>query len=182
QAATTYTKNNGVIKIDLNQFGYPMITSMYILDSLVVPHDNAGADFQMTGRSRYGNAYNPTQGGDCNGNPSRLTGILPNWSAVTGIPPANGILLGIDPRNYNEPDRCLGRGDLLPYNFNFGVTLGNGSILPREMMVLDLSIQPEAGSQELLKALSELPVAFPKTTVMRYAYYSVDGSSFSRLE
>jgi hypothetical protein len=181
--ATVYTKDNGVIRIKLNESNYPMITSMFINGGLVIPNNNAGADFQMTGRSSRGDAYNPTQGGDCRGNPSRLSGVIPDWGDGPGdISPSNGILLGIDPRNYNATSSGCNTGSILPYNFNFGVTLGDDIYLPKQVMVLDLTIVRESGSEEIIKAASEMPVAFPYTSIMRYAYWSPDGLNFQRLQ
>jgi hypothetical protein len=189
-AMPIYEKDNGVIKIRMGESDSPIITGMWIGGVRVVPHDNIGADFQMATRSDLGDAYNPTQGGDCAGNPSILSGVIPNWNgAMLGTPAANGILFGIDPRNYNEPSYpgCLGMGAVLPYDFNFGVTLGDGHAIPKEMMVLDMSVRRESGSQELIKALSELPVAFFDNAQLPYAYYSddatpADGMQFSKLQ
>ena len=181
KAAGVFTKDNGIIRINLNEGGYPMITSMYITGIEVLSHDNAGADFQITSRRvTEGASYNPTQGGDCTGSPSRLTGYLPNWTGGgLDIDPQNGILLGVDPRNYNEfSGSCHGQGAILPYDFNFGVTLGDDAHLPKQMMIIDMSIRREEGSEVLAKRLSEVPVAFPKTSFMRYAYFSRDGQTF----
>lgn len=57
-AAQTYTKNNGVISYDANMYGVPMISRLRILGTQVMPYDNAGAGFQMTGRSAAGNPRN----------------------------------------------------------------------------------------------------------------------------
>ena len=182
--AVTFVKDNGVIRVHLNEFNYPMITSLFIGGQLVMPHDNSGADFQMTARSFAGNAYNPTQGGDCVGNPSILTGVLPNWTGIGGISPNFGILLGIDPRNYNAgpPGPCRGVGPVLPFNFNFGVTLGDGVVLPKQAMVVDMAMQREPGSQEVVRFASDLPAAFPLTAIMRWAYASQDGLNFYPLQ
>lgn len=180
KAAGVFTKDNGVIRVNLNEGGYPMITSMYILGTEVVPHDNAGADFQMAARER--SNYNPTLGGDCTMTPSTLTGYISDWvGGGLNIDPQLGILLGVDPRNYNETDTCLGQGEILPYDFNFGLTLGDDVSLPKQMMVLDMSIKRESGSIELQKRFAEIPVAFPKTSFMRYAYSSPDGQTFEPL-
>lgn len=173
----TYTKDNGVIHVELNGYGYPMITNFKILGATAVPHDNAGADFQMTARSAQGNAYNPTQGGDCRGNPSLLNGTLENWNGASiGVPAQNGILLGVQPRNYNDPSSgdqgCAGNGALLPYQFNFGVTIGDGVSLPKEAMVIDMSIQKLTGGQDIIQYASELPAIFANASFMRYAYYA----------
>lgn len=188
-AAAPYEKDNGIIRVRLNDFDAPMITGLWILGRHAVPHDNIGADFQMATRSSQGDGYNPTQGGDCAGNPSPLTGVIPDWDgAQTGVPASHGILLGLDPRLYNEPSHpgCLGPGAVAPYDMNFGITLGDDVALPRQGMVVDLSVRREAGAPNLVKALSELPVAFVDTAFLRYAYYSddanpLDGTSFVRL-
>lgn len=170
--ASTY-KNNGVLGVYLNYYGYPMITSLSILNTAVVPHDNAGADFQMTARSANGNAYNPTLGGDCLQEPSRLDAINENWTgAGLGVSAYNGVLLSVTPRNYNQPGpTCPGPGALLPISFKFGVTIGDGVKFPREMMVMDMSIMRNFGSETLLKNISELPVAYILANVFPYAFY-----------
>lgn len=175
-----FIKDNGVIKVKLNEYNIPIITSMYVDGDLIVPHDNTGADFSMTSRSVLGDAYNPTQGGDCRGNPSELTGYIERWSGTgLNISANNGILLGIKPRNYNEPPTgCQGAGILLPHKFNFGITLGDGISLPKQAMILDMSIFTESDGQFLTKRLSELPAIFPDSTKMRYAFYSLDGVNF----
>ncbi len=64
-----------------------------------------------------------------------------------------------------------------------GVTLGNGSQFPKEMMILTMSIKKKNGSAtDLLKKHSEIPVAFPRTSFMRYAYYSNNGINFLPME
>jgi hypothetical protein len=153
---------------------------MWVNGVLAVPHDNIGADFQMATRSSKGDAYNPTQGGDCMGIPSVLKSVTPNWNAVDPNASAPyGILLDIDPRNYNQPPTgCLGFGAVLPYDMRFGVMLGDGSSMPRELMILDMSIRKDAGSaaEDIVKALSELPVIYLDNTIFRYAYYSIDAN------
>ena len=193
-SAQEFEKDNGVIRIKLNEaiapYGTnsPMITNMWIAGRKVVPHDNAGADFQMTSRSSQGNNYNPTQGGDCAGRTSVLTGSIPNWNgAQLGTPASNGILLGIDPLLYDEPGlsgTCNGgQPGVAPYDMAFGVTLGDGIAVPREAMVVDMSIRKDGpASPDLVKALSELPVAFVDVNFLRYAYYSVDGVNFQQLQ
>ncbi|WP_408949953.1 hypothetical protein [Lysobacter sp. Hz 25] len=190
----TFEKDNGIIRIRLNekvapfQTRSPMITGLWIAGRLAVPHDNVGADFQMTTRSREGNEYNPTQGGDCTGRTSLLTGSIPNWSgAQLGTPASHGILLGIDPLLYDEPTlsgTCRGRpAQVAPYDMAFGVTLGDGFAMPREAMMLDMSIRKDfSGAQNPVKALSELPVAFVDVNFLRYAYYSLNGSQFQRFQ
>lgn len=171
--------DNGVIRIRMNDYA-PIITSMWVMGKLAVPHDNIGADFQMAARSSKGDAYNPTQGGDCRGNPSILRSMS-DWNAIApGTPVAHGVMLEVDPRNYNEPTHpgCLGAGDILPYDMRFGVTLGDGQSAPKELMVLDMSIRKEAGSsaEDIVKGLTELPVLYMDNATFRYAYYSVDSN------
>lgn len=182
-----YIKDNGIIRIGINEqhpngVRYPVISSVYINTRQVMPPDNAGADFQITTRSNKGNLWNPTLGGDCKQNPSKLTGVLANWvgAGLSGIPSSNGILIGVKPRLYNEPGLtgCLGEGPFVPVRFNFGVTLGDGKVLPREAMIIDMSVKREPGAEVLRKHLSEYPVAFPHAKLMRYAYYSIDGKTF----
>ncbi|MGH8082032.1 MAG: hypothetical protein ACREP7_15770 [Lysobacter sp.] len=182
--AQVYQKDNGVLRVRLNESGYPMITSMWLLNSLVVPHDNAGADFQMTLRSSRGNAYNPTQGGDCKGNASKLTGVQPNWANNLGLPAANGILLGVTPRDYGEPEGtyCAGNGALLPFEMNFGVTLGDGARIPKEAMILDLSSKRLQGAEEIVPEMSDMPSIFINNNIYRYAYYSTDGRTFTAFD
>ncbi|MBF6025819.1 hypothetical protein [Lysobacter niastensis] len=156
----------------------PIITSMWVMGRLAVPHDNIGADFQMATRSSKGDAYNPTQGGDCRGNPSILRSVS-DWNGIVpGASAPYGIQLEIDPRNYNEPVHpgCLGEGAILLYDMKFGVTLGDGLTAPKELMVLDMSIRKEPGSpaEDIVKGLSELPVIYLDNSIFRYAYYSVD--------
>ncbi|WP_157471748.1 hypothetical protein [Gilvimarinus agarilyticus] len=186
--ADSYIKDNGVIRVEVNGYHpitgdyYPTISRLHIGSSEVMPASNAGGDFQITARSSNGNLWNPTLGGDCAQNPSILTGVLPNWTGANlpALPAANGILLGVTPRLYNEPGLtgCLGEGEIAPIRFNFGLTLGDGAGLPKQAMILDMSVKREAGAEVLRKHLSEFPVAFPYADVMRYAYYSTDGASF----
>ncbi|MGO1002967.1 hypothetical protein [Lysobacter sp. CA196] len=189
-----FEKDNGVIRIRLNEkvlpfmTRTPMITGLWIAGRQAVTHDNAGADFQMTTRGTAGNEYNPTQGGDCTGRTSLLTGSIPNWDgAQLGTPASHGILLGIDPLLYDEPGlsgSCDGGEEAAaPYDMAFGVTLGDGFAMPREAMMLDMSIRKDhPGAKNLVKALSELPVAFVDVNFLRYAYYSLNGSQFQRFQ
>jgi len=53
-AAQTYYKDNRIIRLEVNgptSKRFPMISSMWISGLLVVPHQHAGADFQMSARS-----------------------------------------------------------------------------------------------------------------------------------
>lgn len=183
-SAQTYTKNNGVISFDANMYGVPMISRLRILGTEVMPYDNAGAGFQMTGRSSAGNLYNPTQAGDCAQNPSTIIGVVNNWTgADVGVPASHSLLFSVAPRNYNEPVwTCAGPGPVLPYEFEFGVSLGDGVTIPREAMVLDMTYTRWAGSEPLDKAQSEAPALFPHLNVFPLAYWSADGTSFQRLD
>lgn len=178
RAEPGYELDNGLIRIRMDDVA-PIITQMWVAGTPAVVHDNIGADFQMTARSTKGDAYNPTQGGDCAGIPSVVRQVFPHWNAVdAGTPATQGLLLDILPRNYNEPSYpgCLGQGALLPYEMRFGVTLGDGRQMPRELMLVDMSIQKDAGSaaEDIVKGLSELPVIYLDNTTFRYAYYSAD--------
>lgn len=172
--------DNGVIRIRMIDHA-PIVTSMWVMGIQAVPHDNVGADLQMAARSTKGDGYNPTQGGDCRGNPSVLRRYVEDWNALDpGIPARFGVLLHIDPRNYNEPSYpgCLGAGAILPYDMRFGITLGDGISMPRELMILEMSIgkKPGSAAEDIVKGLSELPVAYLDNATFRYAYYSVDGN------
>lgn len=130
---------------------------------------------------RIGNAYNPTQGGDCTGKSSRLTGLMEDWSGGLGISEENGILLGILPKNYNEPNygECIkDTATDLPYYFEFGITLGDGIHFSKYGAVIDMTIKTFKTSQPILLSLSELPVAFLLSNIVPYAYYSIDGQQF----
>lgn len=188
--AETYVKDNGLFHLQLNDYG-PLVTSLSINGLPVVTHANLGADLQFTTRSQAGDGYNPTQGGDCQGNPSVLTGAIANWSgAMLGTPSANGVLLGIDPRLYNEPayPGCNGTGAIAPYDFNFGVTLGDQTHVSKQILVLDMSVKKDnTTAPDLRKDLSELPAMFVNNATLRYAYYSddtypADGLVWKRLD
>jgi len=184
--AQEFIKDNGVIKAKLNGkyngISYPIITDLWVANSLLVPHDNAGADMQFTVRSASGDAYNPTLAGDCNQNASILTGYISDWNAAyLNLPKSNGILLGVTPLNYNEPPSgCVHTKEVTPYEMNFGVSLGDGVSFPKQAMILDMAVRrSSAVSQVIKKRLSEMPVAFGFAEKMRYAYYSRDGYSFT---
>lgn len=178
-SAQTYFKSNGIFDMWMNQYGYPIITRLDVVGNVVVPHDNAGADFSMTARSILGDAYNPTQGGDCNGAASSLSGVVTNWNSGYGIAASNGIQLSVDPLNYNEPGFVCGPTQPpMPMDFKFGVTLGDGVQLPKEVLVLDMEMKREAGAQDIVKRQSELPAIFPSNFSLKYAYYSTDGVNF----
>lgn len=171
--------DNGVIRLVMNDLA-PIVTQMWVAGLPAVPHDNIGADLQMSARSSKGDGYNPTQGGDCRGTPSILRAVEP-WNGVDPTRPATyGVLLDIAPRNYNEPSYpgCLGVGDILPYDMRFAVTLGDGRSMPKELMLLDMSIRKQQGStaEDIVKNLSELPVIYFDNTIFRYAYYSIDSN------
>jgi len=182
-SAQTYTKNNGIISYDANRYGIPMISRLRILGTQVMPYDNVGAGLQMTGRSTAGNVYNPTQAGDCAQNPSIVIGILNNWTgAGVGVPASNSLLFSVAPRNYNEPEwTCSGSGAVLPYEFQFGATLGDGVVIPRQAMVLDMTYTRWDDSEPLDKAQSEAPAIFPHLNIFPFAYWSANGTSFQHL-
>jgi hypothetical protein len=48
--------------------------------------------------------------------------------------------------------------------------------MPKELMLLDMSIRKQQGStaEDIVKGLSELPVIYFDNTIFRYAYYSSD--------
>jgi hypothetical protein len=123
----------------------------------------------------------PTQGGDCKNKPSRI---------IPGIIGGMGIYTEylVQPRFYYPvgATSCTGNGALAPYNFSFRVRLGNESDadlpLPKQIMILNMKTELLSGHEPIFKAASELPVAFPYTSLMRYAYYSADGSNYSRLQ
>ena len=175
----TYYKSNGIYSYSANQFGYPMISNLYVGGTLVMPFDNAGAGFQMTSRSSSGNAYNPTQAGDCAQNPSQIVAINPNWTGSgLGISPSNGLLFSVVPRNYNEPTTCLGAGSILPYSFEFGATMGDGIVLPKEVMVIDMYYQRWTGAQSIEKGISEAPTIFPSLSIFPLAFWSATGTNY----
>ena len=58
------------------------------------------------------------------------------------------------------------------------MTLGDGIVIPKQAMILELSVQRESGSQEVVKRLSELPVAYVRTDRLRYAFYSPDNITY----
>jgi len=181
---TTYNAhNNGIISFTADTNGFPMITELAVLGTVLVPFDNVGAGFQMTGRSTLGNAYNPTQAGDCTATPSTLISETTPWNdgANLNLPSSAGFLFTVQPRNYNQPSACAGTGALLPYIFTFGATLGDGVHLPPQVMVIDMSITQQPGSQNLQLAESELPSIYPLASLLPYAYWSPDGNDFYQL-
>jgi hypothetical protein len=136
--------SNGLLEVEVGElttFGgsnqYPSITNVYVGGELIMPPSLDGALFQMTSRSSEGNSYNPTQAGDCLGNPSILSGYETDW-----IPFYNGwlpgLLLGVTPRlftgSYDYP--VCTEGPLSPYYFNFGISLGDGTNVPLEVILL----------------------------------------------
>lgn len=178
--ATSYIKDNGVIRISVNDGGVPVVTSLWIGGGLAVPNDNPGADFQFDVRSPAGAAYNPTLGGNCHGDPSLLTGVIPNWDSGYGPPASNNILLGVQPRDYGESDTapCVRAGNYVPFEFNFGLTLGDGGIIPKEVMIVDMTVKRDNAADTVQPAFSELPIAFVRNDFLRYAYRSIDGVNF----
>jgi len=185
-AQTIYFKSNNIYDIWMNQYNIPVITRLDVVRNVVVPWDNIGAQFQMTARSKAGNSWNPTQGGDCNQNKSTLSGVTQNWDAGIGISSTNGIQLRVDPLLYSEDglppqNRCtaLITGTTAPVDFKFGLTLGDAISLPKEVMVLDMEIRRENSAQDIHPIQSELPAIFPSNYSLKYAYYSTDGMNFS---
>ncbi len=184
-AQTTYFKSNDVYDIWMNQHSAPVITRLDVVGNVVVPWDNVGAQFQMTARSTAGNAWNPTQGGDCKRNTSTLTGVTQNWDAGIEISSSNSIQLRVDPLLYDEdglpPNACTASqgGTTAPVDFKFGFTLGDGISLPEEVMVLDMEVRRESGAQNIHPIQSEFPAIFPSNYSLKYAYYSTDGVNFS---
>lgn len=105
---------------------YPMINSLSILGTTVIPQANAGAEFAFALRTFTGKTQtaNPTAGGDCAGNASELLDFqfdtatlnkyinyLPEYNTTSGgakIPgsPAMGMLLKIRPREYGGDAYC----------------------------------------------------------------------------
>lgn len=183
------TKANGIYSIKFGEEGFPIITSIDILGRTVVPHNSVGADFQMTARSSRGNSYNPTQGGDCNDAKSRLDSIDMNYNTRVGLGSQYGFKWQVTPRNYNEPGQsasnpigdCLPTQPLMPIQFLTEVTLGDGIKIPREMMVVDMSIRRLNGAEALRPNISELPAMFPHAWRLPYAYHSIDGVNFEKL-
>lgn len=184
-AQTTYFKSNSVYDIWMNQHNVPVITRLDVTGNVVVPWDNPGAQFQMTARSTAGNAWNPTQAGDCRRNKSTLTGVTRNWNAGIGISSSNGIQLRVDPLLYDEdglpPNSCTASatGTIAPVDFKFGFTLGDAISLPEQVMVLDMEVRRESGAQNIHPIQSEFPAIFPSNYSLKYAYYSTDGVNFS---
>jgi hypothetical protein len=171
--------SNGIFAVSADSNGYPTVTKLSVLGTTIVPFDNAGAGFQMAARSSLGNAYNPTQAGDCTGAASQLVGVNNAWAgAGLGMSASNGFQLAVQPRNYNEPSSCLGTGALLPYQFTFGLTPGDGNSLAKEVLVVDMSITRELGSQVVDLAQTELPSIFPLSSVVPFAYWSSNGTTF----
>lgn len=177
--AQVTTKNNGVIAFDSNANGVPMISEIRILGTAVMKYDNVGAGFQMTARSSAGNAYNPTQAGDCRQHPSQVLSFSSNWSpSGLQLNAQNGVMFNVAPRDYAESTSCASVGGVvLPFQFEFGATLGDAVSLPKELMVLDLYYTRQQGAEIVQKGQSEAPVIFPMLNVMPYAYSSVDGST-----
>jgi len=103
-----------------------------------MPPSLDGALFQMTARSSEGNSYNPTQAGDCQGNPSVLSGYENTWVPFSTPGFLPGLLIGVTPRlytgSYDYP--VCSEGPLSPYYFNFGIALGSGSYVPTEVVLL----------------------------------------------
>jgi len=138
---------------------------------LIMPPCCDGALFQMTSRSSEGNNYNPTQAGDCEGNPSVLDAYSLSWVPANGFLP--GILLGVTPRLFTGSyyPTCT-TGPLSPYYFNFGVSMGGGSPIPLEVIILCMTIQKTSPySPNLLGVGSEMPSIYYDGNTRPYAYF-----------
>lgn len=172
-------QNNGILSMNIDENGFPMISNLSVLGNGVMYFDNAGAGLQMDARSSLGNAYNPTQAGDCAQNPSKLLSLNTDWGGNgIGIPASYGIQWSVQPRNYNQPGpTCPGAGALLPYTFNFAATLGDGVHFPKEGMVIDFTMTRLSGSQTIERGNSEIAF-FPLTYYFPLAYWSPDGVTF----
>lgn len=145
--AVTYSKNNGVISYTANANNVPMISTLSVLGTLLMPYDNVGAGYQMTGRSS-STFYNPTQAGDCLQNASQTLAIDPNWPGNgIGIPSSNGFEFTVTPRNYQTGPTCTG-GPLLPFTFEFAATLGDLTHIPKEAMLLEMAMTRLSGADQ----------------------------------
>jgi hypothetical protein len=162
---------------------------------------NAGAALQMTARgydssgNYLGDAYNPTQGGTCpyNGAASVASSLVASnydWTGVTGISAVNGAQLQVSPKLYLEAGHtsCTAYNASTfqsPYQFNFGVTLGNGSVLPNNVALLEQALYMPPGSAAsvppIAKGGCELPAAFFTTANFPFAFFSTDGVQFQKV-
>lgn len=182
---------NGVIRVEMNGevingVKSPMITRMWVGDTVVVPKENAGAGFQLASRGEGGNKYNPTQGGDCKGRTPILgTAYLQNFQPVASIAATHGTLFGLTPLLYQGDQTGLPGTDPLctgpvvesispaPYYFHFGAVLGDGSVVPREAMLLYMAInKTHSAAPHLSKYLTEAPAIF-LAPEFAYAYAAV---------
>lgn len=175
-------QNNGIISMNIDEYGFPMISNLSVLGNGVMYFDNAGAGLQIDARSSLGNAYNPTQAGDCAQDASKLLSLNTDWSGnAIGIPASYGIQWKVQPRNYNQPGAtCPGPGSLLPYEFDFAATLGDGVHFPKQGMIIDFAMSRLSGSQTIDRNHSELAF-FPLTYFFPLAYWSPDGVNFYQL-
>lgn len=174
--------NNGIISMNINEDGFPMVSNLSVLGNGVMYFDNAGSGLQVDARSSLGDAYNPTQAGDCAQNPSKLLSMDMSWGGNgIGIPASYGVEWKVQPRNYNQPgSACPGAGALLPYEFDFAATLGDGVHFPKQGMVIDFTMTRLPGSQTLQRNLSQLAF-FPLTYYFSLAFWSPDGVNFYQL-
>ncbi len=115
---------------------YPCITSLKVDGAEIVPPIAVGALFQMDIRSYAGNNYNPTQSGACYGASSVLKGYQQNWNAISQGSSGNGLLLGVQPLTFESSTGACTNGELTPYSFNWGITLGDGSAFPEQAMIV----------------------------------------------
>jgi hypothetical protein len=60
------------------------------------------------------------------------------------------------------------------------VTLGDGTNILREMMVVDMSTRRLNGAETLRPNISELPAMFPYAWRLPYACYSIAGVNFQK--
>jgi len=72
-------------------------------------------------------------------------------------------------------------GQLTPMNFNWGMTMGDGVNFPSQGIIVDMGLQRQAGAQVLIKRISEFPSAFVLSSVLHYAYYSIDGTNYGQI-
>lgn len=180
---------NGVIQAEingraLNGVHSPMITELRIGESvIVVPRENVGAGLQFSSRSDGGNKYNPTLGGDCFGRAPQVGAqFIQNWQPLDFVPAANGVLVGVQPLLYQGDQTATAQVDpgctgavldrvaAAPYHFHWGAILGDGTRVPREVMLLAMGIQKlGADAPHLGKALTEAPAMFLQSA-FAYAY------------
>lgn len=179
KVSSLFVKSNEIITVELNGYAppyidpYPCITSVTIQNNYqIVPPIAVGALFQMTTRSYQGDKYNPTQSGACLGSGSQLNFIRDNYNALDDQIPGNGILLGVQPRTFLSYEFECTNGELSPYLFTFGITLGDGIIFPKVVTLLKQSFQKLSENvQEIVYRGSELPTVYFTCEFAKYAFY-----------